>query len=268
MTAAPLSGVVAPPVIAIAAGRPLLSVEETNRLLRQQGVALALAQGVVLDRVASSVCMDEEEEIALMRAYLEPQGIKSDDGLADWLETKGWSLDDLRYFATKAERVRRYSRHRYNAEAEIRFLDRKLDLDQVTYSLLRVSDRDTAEELHFQLQEGEADFPSLVAAHSEGQERATRGLIGPIALTAGHPALVERLRVSRPGQLWPPFEVAGLWLLVRLEQRFPAQLDDAMRAAMVDELFQLWFKEQVKLLMAGEELMPLVPGPDPDPAMP
>lgn len=257
MTATHLSGVVPPAVIAIAPGHPLLSVEETNRLLRQQGVALALAQGVVLDRVASTITMNEEEEIPLMRAYLEGEGIQNDEALAAWLETKGWSLDDLRYFATKAERVRRYSHNLYAAEAEIRFLERKLDLDQVTYSLLRVSDRDQAEELHCQLLEGEADFPSLVAAHSEGQERATRGLIGPIALTAGHQALVERLRVSRPGQLWPPFEVAGLWLLVRLEERFPAQLDDSMRAAMVNELFQLWFKQQVNLLMTGEELMPL-----------
>ncbi|MCP9839607.1 peptidylprolyl isomerase [Synechococcus sp. J7-Johnson] len=258
MTATHLSGVVPPAVIAIASNRPLLSVEETNRLLRQQGVALALAQGVVLDRVASMITMHEDEEISLMRAYLEAEGINNDEALSGWLETKGWSLDDLRYFATKAERVRRYSQDCYAKQAEIRFLERKLDLDQVTYSLLRVSDRELAEELHCQLLEEEADFPSLVAAHSKGQERATRGLIGPIALTTGHKALVERLRVSRPKQLWPPFEVAGWWLLVRLEERFPAQLDDAMRAAMVDELFQVWFKEQVSLLMAGEELMPLI----------
>ncbi len=262
MSTTHLSGVIPPAVIAIAPHRPLLSVEETNRLLRQQGVALALAQGVVLDRVARSVSLTADEENALMRAYLEGEGVDSNEAMADWLARKGWSPADLRYFATKAERVRRYSQNRYGSEAEIRFLDRKLDLDQVTYSLLRLSDREQAEELHCQLREGEAEFASLVAAHSEGKERITRGLIGPIALSAGHPALTERLRVGTPGQLWPPFELGGVWLLVRLEDRFPAQLDEAMRARMVDELFQIWFKEQVGLLMAGEELLALPRDPN------
>ncbi len=255
----PLSGVIPPALIAIAPGKPLLSVHDTNRLLRQQGVALALAQAVVLDRVVSSVSLTADEENALMRAYLEGEGVDSKEAMAQWLARKGWSAADLRYFATKSERLRRYSQSRYAHEAEIRFLDRKLDLDQVTYSLLRVSDRDQAEELYCQLREGEAEFAALVAEHAEGKERITRGLIGPIALSAGHPALAERLRVGTPGQLWPPFELGGLWLLVRLEERFPAQLDDAMRARMVDELFQIWFKEQVSLLMAGEEPMPLPP---------
>ncbi len=262
MSTTHLSGVRPPALIAISPRKPLLSVDETNRLLRQQGVCLALAQGVVLDRVVQSISLSDDEENALMRAYLEGEGVKDDQSLASWLARKGWSTADLRYFATKAERLRRYSQARYGSEAEIRFLDRKLDLDQVTYSLLRVSDRDEAEELYLQLREGEADFAALVAAHSEGRERITRGLIGPIALTAGHPSLTERLRVGSPGQLWPPFEVAGWWLLVRLEQRFPAQLDDAMRVRMVDELFQVWFKEQVSLLMAGEDLMPLPRDPN------
>lgn len=255
----PLTGVTPLAVIAISPDRPILSVEETNRLLRQQGVALALAQGVVLDRVARIVVMQPEEENALMRAYLEGEGVNSDQALGRWLKQKGWSVDDLRYFATKAERVRRYGLQRYGDEAEIRFLERKLDLDQVTYSLLRVADRELAEELHTQLVEGEADFPSLVAAYSQGKERATRGLVGPIAVSAGHPALTERLRVGRQGQLWPPFEVGDVWLLLRLEERFPAQLDKAMRARMVDELFQIWFQAQVDLLMAGDEMMAPAP---------
>jgi hypothetical protein len=266
MTSRPLTGVSAPRQIAIAPQRPLLSVEETNRLLRQQGVSLALAQGVVLDRVARRVPMAEEEENALMRAYLEGEGVTSDEALAHWLQRKGWSLDDLRYFATKAERVRRYSEHRYGSEAEIRFLDRKLDLDQVTYSLLRVSDHELAEELHCQLLEGEADFATLAATHAEGSERASRGLIGPVSVSAGHPLLADRLRVGRPGQLWPPFEVGRMWLLLRLEERFPAQLDDAMKARMVEELFQIWFREQVNLLMAGEEMMAPAPYPDSNPS--
>jgi len=259
-----LSGVTPQAEIAIFPGRPLLSIEETNRLLRQQGVSFALAQGYVLDQVVATISLEGELESDLMGLYLQQEGVGDNDQLAVWLERKGWSPDDLRYFATKGEKIRRFSQMRYGAEAEIRFLDRKMDLDQVTYSLLRVSDPELAEELYFQLNEGEQDFASLVASHSEGDETVTRGLVGPIALSAGHPLLVERLRVGTSGQLWPPFEVEGVWLVVRLEQIFPAQLDAPTRQAMVDELFGIWFNEQVALIMAGQDPMPLPRDPNSD----
>ncbi|EAQ74124.1 MULTISPECIES: peptidylprolyl isomerase [unclassified Synechococcus] len=254
-----LSGVRPQPVIAICPGHPLLSVDETNRLLCQQGVALALAQGFLLDRVANTIRLKPSEEADLIGLYLQQEGVGSEAELQVWLKGKGWSPDDLRYFATKGERVRRYSLQRYGAEAEIRFLDRKLDLDQLTYSLLRVSDRDLADELYHQVLEGEQDFATLAETYSEGNETVTRGLIGPISATAGHPLLIEKLRVGSPGQIWAPFEIENVWVVVRLEQRFPAELDERMRQLMVDELFGIWFNEQVILLMAGEEPMAMPP---------
>jgi hypothetical protein len=42
-----------------------------------------------------------------------------------------------------------------------------------------------------------------------------------------------------------------------MEQRFPAQLDQATRDQLIEELFDLWFQDRVRLLMAGEPLPPL-----------
>jgi parvulin-like peptidyl-prolyl isomerase len=125
------------------------------------------------------------------------------------------------------------------------------------YSLVRVQERDLADELHQRLREGEADFPALAEAFSQGPERQTRGQVGPVALTAGSADLSSRLRVSRPGQLWPPFRIDEHWWVMRFEQLIPAQLDGRTRGRMVEELFQVWFRERVQLLMDGEPLPPL-----------
>ena len=261
----PLSGVPDPPLIEIAPGRPWLTVPETNRLIRQQGLSLAVAQAWVLDEVVSTMALTPEEEKPLIRAYVESQGVTSDEQLAQWLEQQRLSFADLSYFATKAERLRRWQQRRYGDEAEIRFLERKLELDQVTYSLLRVKDQELAEELYQRIKEGEADFPQLSQRYSEGQEQQTRGLIGPVPLAAGHPDLAAKLRISRPGQLWPPFRIVDVWVVLRFEQLFPAQLNKETRARMIEELFQVWFKERVQCLMQGEPLPPL-PSLPPDAA--
>ena len=251
-----LSGVPDPPVVEIAPERPWLTVAETNRLIRQQGLSLAVAQAWVLDEIVSVIELPAELEKQLIRGYVESQGVKSDADLASWLQRKRLSFDDLRYFATKGRRLQQWLTRRYREEAELRFLERKLDLDQVVYSLLQLPDQGLAEELHQRLREGEADFPAL-AALSQGPERQTRGQVGPVALTAGPAEIVAKLRVSRPGQLWPPFALKQHWCVMRFEQLLPAQLDGATRGRMIEELFQVWFKQRVQLLMDGEPLPPL-----------
>jgi hypothetical protein len=262
----PLSGVPDAPAIEIAPGRPWLTVAETNRLIRQQGLSLAVAQAWVLDEVVSTVSLEPAEEKPLIRRHLESQGVTSDAQLAEWLEQQRLSFDDLTYFATKSERVRRWQQQRYGEEAEIRFLERKLQLDQVTYSLLRVKDQELAEELYHRIKEGEADFPALSQLYSEGQEKKTRGLIGPVPLAAGHPDLAAKLRISRPGQLWPPFLIVDVWVVLRFEQLFPAQLNNETRDRMIEELFQVWFNQRVASLMQGEPLPPLPHLPNTSPA--
>jgi hypothetical protein len=252
-----LSGVADSPVVEVAPERPWLTVAETNRLIRQQGLALAVAQAWVLDEIVQVIELPADQEKQLTRQFVEAQGVSSDEELQAWLKKKRLSYADLLYFATKKERLERWQQRRYREEAEIRFLERKLELDAVVYSLLRLKDRDLADELFHRIRAGEADFPSLAESYSEGKEKNTRGLIGPVPLAAGHPELASRLRVSRPGQLWPPFQVSDLWVVMRFEKLLPAQLNAEMRARMVEELFQVWFRERVQLLMDGEPLPPL-----------
>jgi hypothetical protein len=252
-----LSGVPDLPVVEIAPERPWLTVEETNRLIRQQGLSLAVAQAWVLDEIVSVIELPTALEKQLIRRYIEQQGVNSDEELANWLKQKRLAFEDLRYFATKGQRLQQWLRRRYREEAELRFLERKLDLDQVVYSVLRVKEQGLAEELHQRIREQEADFSDLAEGFSLGPERNSRGQIGPVALTAGSAELAAKLRVSRPGQLWQPFRLEDQWWVLRFERLIPAQLDARTRDRMIEELFQVWFRQRVKLLMDGEPLPPL-----------
>ncbi len=252
-----LTGVPDLPLIEIAAGRPWLSVAETNRLIKQQGLSLAVAQAWVLDELVAEILLTPEEEKSLIRKYMEAQGVGSDEELARWLKQKRLDFKDLHYFATKAERIKKWQYERFAEEVEIRFLERKLELDRVVYSLLRVKDQETAYELYFRIKQGEENFSGLAEKYSLGQEQKTFGLIGPVSLAAGHPELAAKLRISSNGQLWPPFPVGDVWVVLRFEKLLPAQLNEEMRKQMLEELFQVWFRERVQLLMDGDPLPPL-----------
>lgn len=255
-----LSGVMPERAIALAPGQPLLSVAETNRLLVRHGLNRALARAVVQEAVAAVVPLTLAEEEALSVALLEQQGLSTPAERQAWLAARGWELDDLRAIAGLAERLRRWSHWRFEAEVEVRFLDRKPDLDRVVYSLLRVEERELAEELHLRLREQAANFWDLAVVFGSSPEAETGGLVGPVPLSAAHPQLAARLRAGQEGQLWRPFAIGDRWLVVRLERRLPARLDAETRQQLVHELFERWLEEQVAALLQGVPMAP-VPWP-------
>lgn len=253
----PLSGLRETAVVELPPGRPWLALSELNRLIRQQNQAGPLARAWLLDQLVHAIPMPAEEEKALMAVFLERRGITSDDQVPAWLQERSLAYDDLRILATQQRRLQRLVRCRWGDEVEVRFLQRKSELDQVIYSLLRVDSEDLAAELHHQIAEGEADFDSLAPLHSEGPERMSLGRIGPISLAAGHDTLVSRLRRGRPGQLFEPFQAGDSWVVLRLEQVLPAELNDAARDRMMGELFEEWLEQRVRLLLEGQPLPPL-----------
>jgi parvulin-like peptidyl-prolyl isomerase len=261
MTATSLSGVTATAVIALSPGQPLLSAEEANRLILRHGLSRDLARAVVEDAVAATIQLTPEEELALTASRVQAEGLASEAALEQWLAARHWSHADLQAIATQAERLRRWSQWRFEDEVDISFLDRKLDLDRVVYSLLRVESQELAEELHQRLRGGEMTFADAVEQFSTGPERDIHGLIGPVALSAAHPELSSRLRVGHEGQLWPPFAIGELWLVLRLERQRPAQLDAATRTRLLHDLLTSWVDTQVEALLQGAPLA-AVPQPE------
>jgi parvulin-like peptidyl-prolyl isomerase len=109
---------------------------------------------------------------------------------------------------------------------------------------VRVQDGLLARELYFRISAGEASFADLAARFSEGPEKATNGIVGPVPLTQAHPVLAEKLRIASPGVLMEPFSLAEWWLVVRLERYTPAIFDDAMAERMASELFDEWVQQE------------------------
>ena len=60
-----------------------------------------------------------------------------------------------------------------------------------------------------------------------------------------NPELAERLRISKDGQLWPPFETNNWWIILRHEKSIPAKLDNNMRNNLLSDLYEKWMQSQL-----------------------
>jgi len=238
-------------------GVPWAPPEELNRLARQQGLCLAIAQASVYDEICQAILLSQEQELEAVRTYLAQQQINAKRQLEGFLQRKGWTQADLTYFASKGLRLKQFRQQMFGDAVTLRFLETKLDLDQITYSLIRVSDGDLAFELHQRLQEGEASFEDLASEYSEGAERNSGGRIGPVNLNQAHPTVVNKLRTSEAGQLWSPFFLENIWLILRLDHWEGARLNEATREQLLDQLFDEWVNTRVMQRLAGKTPDPL-----------
>jgi parvulin-like peptidyl-prolyl isomerase len=204
-----------------------------------------LARWGLLEQVARERCIDGllrdrplpgPERLRLMRQDLEQRlGLLDPERRHQWLERHGLGEDDLNRMAARSWQWLMWCRERWGSDLQTIFLRRKAEFDRVSYSLLRLRDAELAAELYQQIKEGEALFSDLASRFSEGPEKRSGGLLGPVPLSQPHPALAKLLQVSKPGQIWPPKVLDGWWVVVRLEKLTPATLDPALQERLLLE---------------------------------
>ena len=217
---------------------------EGRALLDRFNLLHPLVEQMVASEVAANVVVSKEQLEQARLGLLQQRGY---DGLEQWaelLEELERSEEEVLDRLCRGIRRRSFMRERFAAKAEARFLERKNELDQVVYSLLRLENGFLAQELYLQIEAGESDFADLAKRYAEGPERNTNGIVGPVSLTQAHPILVEKLRVAQPGVLLEPFQISEWWLVVRLERYSPATFTDEVSDQMCQEMFDAWIDEE------------------------
>ena len=139
-------------------------------LLARFSLLKPLVEQMVISEAIAQVEVSQEQLEQARHGLLHQRGF---DGMAQWselLETLGRSEDEVLERLRYSIRRRSLMRERFAAKAEARFLERKNELDQVVYSLLRLKNSFLARELYLQIESGESNFADLAKCYAEGPE--------------------------------------------------------------------------------------------------
>ena len=227
----------------------LLKINDLPHLLRELNLMPIFLRRYFEQKFISEIKVEKEEQILFQQKFMKKEGIKNKDELANWLKINSISEKEISkqlYINLKLEKFKRAT---FDDKVEDIFLKTKKNLDRVTYSLLRVKSKTKASELFIRLSEEEATFPELASKYSEGVEQVLHGLVGPMELGKVNPNIAERLLSSSPGQLWPPFELEGWWILIRFERLIAASLNEMMRERIINELYEISVRDKIKNIL-------------------
>ena len=223
-------------------------VIKTNELpayLDRYNILPTLLRKFIESKYTSPIKPSKEEQINYYKKFLNDNKINSNEELLKWLDDRGLDEKRMTMILYDSMKVERFKYEKFEDKVKPIFLNSKKYFDRVMYSLIRVKSRDEINELYLKLEEDGAIFSELASEYSQGVEKKFNGLLGPMELGKLNPELAERLRSSKKGQLWPPFQSQGWWVLLRYEKLIPAQLDNSMKTRIVNELYENWMKENI-----------------------
>jgi glycosyltransferase involved in cell wall biosynthesis/parvulin-like peptidyl-prolyl isomerase len=230
-----------------------VTAQEIVPLLSQYQMLPKLKQELVIEEAIAPFTCTPVESAKCHEEFCQQHQLTSETIRQNWLQQQGLTEVQFIELATRKLRIEKLQKATWGSRLESYFRQRKQQLDQVIYSLIRMRDADLAREIYFRLLEDEQPFAELARQYSEGTEVSTGGLIGPVPLSSPHPKLVQILTINIPGQLSPPTRVGEWWIIVRLEKLLPAKLDEPMKQKLLNELFTTWLQEQLQPTTAKQQ---------------
>ena len=234
------------------AGIQELASKPFAELLLQHGILRTMAQAGLLRQLRDGVSFTAEEEPVIIERLWEGVELEAPSSLAgDWIANLPEPLKIGMGQRWDQVRMQKLIETRYQERVEPYFLERRKELEQVVYGLIRLHNQGAAEELYLRLINDGADFSELAQLHSLGEERFTHGLVGPMLISQPHPTIRAVLESLKVGEVHAPFRVDSWVLLVLMEHRQPARLNDATKIQLLQELLQKEVDETLDALLAA-----------------
>ncbi|GAB4386727.1 MAG: hypothetical protein Kow00121_53880 [Elainellaceae cyanobacterium] len=227
-------------------GGQTVTAEDLIPRLKHYQLLPRLKRELIIDQAIAPIECTLAETNEAYQQFITQYHLETEQAKIAFCDRMGFTVEDLAAFVTRQLRIEKFKQAEWGMKLESHYLQRKNQLDQVIYSLIRTKDAGKAQELYFRLQENEQSFAELAEQYSEGGEAKSGGRLGPVELTVPHPQLAQLLLISRPGQLWVPKRIDDWFIIVRLEERISAQFTEALQQRLLQELFEQWLAEQLQ----------------------
>ena len=218
------------------------------RLLHSNRLIQPLLRNELIKNKLSVIKLDPKLESETLEKLKLSFGIKNEEEFTIWVKENNIDVEDFQNVALIELKKKKYCYENFSNQVESQFLKRKKDLDIIVYTLIRVKDFFLARELYHRAVSKEEDIGTLASLYSEGIEKKTRGIVGPVQMSSANEGLSKVLRNSHPGEIKGPILINEFFIITRVESYDPAELDEFIREKMAEELFTQMIESEINTL--------------------
>ena len=241
--------------------QPLIEASEIIELLRQELQLKAFTQKVLQKKVIEKAARERgltvtPEEIQVVGDQLrrEKRLEKAADTIA-WLADQMISVEDLEAGICDRLLTQKLAEHLFSKEVEKSFVQNKLQFDQLILYQIVVAKPQLAQELFYQIKEGEISF--FGAAHLydiDENRRHLCGCEGKVYRWGLKPDIAVAVFSAQPGEVIRPIQTDGGYHLCMVEKFLPAELTPQRYQEILHNLFNEWLSNEVNYLLYNSKV--------------
>ena len=213
-----------------------INIDEYNKLSEINLLELFLKESIILETIKESIPQSSKDKKLLIKSWFKKFDKKITKELIDFPLKEISTEEDFFNLLIRKSLWIEWCKEHFSNEISIEFNKKKSTYDMINYQLLRTKNKNLSNELYFKITEDEDSFENLSFQYSEGSEKFSKGIIGPVRANLPHPKLLTCLKNSPIEEVNPPIEIDGWWIICKLKNIEYAKLDDLLKTKISLEL--------------------------------
>jgi parvulin-like peptidyl-prolyl isomerase len=212
----------------------------------------------ILTEILSHYVLEQEldranfyiEDAALKEAmmqYREQNHSTNDADFQEWLLDNGLNLATFREQIDFMLKINTFKAELAKPKLLETFMEQKLYLDQAVLSHIVVKNRELADELKLQLEEGEK-FETFVQEYSCSDDALVNGVMGILSRAGIQATFGIDVYQAKVGDLLGPVQCEEGWHILRVDSLLPATLNEAVIPLLEEQIFERWLSNQIRTL--------------------
>ena len=220
--------------------------DETLQKLAKYGMLSLFIKNQILDREMKKISLSEIEITEAKNLYKKSHKLESDEDFEHHKQIRFYTDESIRYNIELPFKQYKFCKEMFGESLYTNYLKYKSFFDIVTYSIIRVDSESKSKEIYLQLKDDKRVFSELVNKYSQGPERKSQGIIGPVRLNQGHPLLQKQIIQNKDLCFSQPFKIDSKWIIIKVENFIESKLDDFVEKEIYKIELETFLKEEIK----------------------
>ena len=188
--------------------------------------------------------INTEQQLKIINNWKKKNSIKTNSDLDQWLHLNELDKDEWINLINSDYLWTYWCMDTYKSELANYFIKRKDYLDLYYYTIIKVKNKEIADEIYIRIKEEESTFEEIVNKFSFDKESFYGEKIGPISINNIEDALASLIKIGDQEQLFPPKLSNGFWFILRIDNVLKAEFNQHQKIKLSLELGEKFLNDR------------------------
>ncbi|BAT55650.1 hypothetical protein NOS3756_46430 [Nostoc sp. NIES-3756] len=234
----------------------LISFPEVITYLKNNLQLKGLCSQILHQKIIHQAAADRNIQITPEEIQIEAEKLRYEKRLFKASDTLGWLADNLISSDEWEAGIRdhllskKLAEHLFGKEVERYFWENKLNYDQVVLYQITLHDQNSAQEIYYQIEEGELSFYEAAHLYDVDETRRNRcGYEGKLYRWSFEPDVAAIIFNAQPKELLVPMKVNNSSCIFLVEDFISAKLTPEIYQEILYKMFQEWLLAELNYML-------------------